>query len=436
MKVWRSFAGQLTSERIVIHNLIVGGGTIFAGLLGVAFQSVFSHRLQPSEYGAVFAMVSLITFIGLPASAFTLVMAREASRDKASGETMRSAALLRKGNMTLLLAGLGLGMILAVLSPFLAQFLLVPTNLLLAAVAGMPFVLAFPLLIGEFQGEQRFLALSLILIGQAAAKLIAALAGGAIWGSFGIVVGISLASALVYAVACLMLSKQLAIRSSKPWLRSSASYLAIILPSTLALAVLLSADILLVKHYFPTRIAGEYSSMAALGRAIFWGSSAVATVLFPKVVFRGAQGIRGSHLVGASLALVAIGGLAALAVLAVGSRALLVAFSGSAYAEVAGYLPWYAIGMIMLGATAVLIATHQSRGTPGFLLLLVPLSLLEPVLLLFLHQSLAQVVLVVDLSMAAAAVALGALYVFQRQFQPERPVPAPQIVNLAGLAET
>jgi O-antigen/teichoic acid export membrane protein len=414
---WRRLSALLKGERIVAHNLIVGGGTIVAGLLGVAFQSLFSHRLQPADYGAVFALVSLITFIGLPASAFTLVMARETSRDRASGQEAPSAALLRNGNRVLLLAGVALALVVALLSPILAQFLLVPANLLLAAAASMPFTLALPLLLGELQGEQRFLAFSTLAVGQAALKLVGAIAFGAVWGPFGIIAGVSVASVVVYVVAVVLVSGKLSLETSLPWFRSAAAYLAVILPSTLALAMLLSADVLLVKHYFPTRVAGEYAAVAALGRAIFWGASAIAIVLFPKVVFRRAQGKGGSHLVGASLLLVAVGGLASLGLLAFSSRWLLIAFAGNAYADVAGYLPWYAIGMVLLGGAAVLIATYQSRGTPGFLALLLPLTFLEPALLFAFHQNLAQVVLAVDVSMGLVFGGLGALYVAQRRIE-------------------
>ena len=65
----RSPFGFLRSESVLAHNIIVGGGTIAAGVLGVAFQSLASHQLRPADYGAVFAVVTLITFIGLPASA-------------------------------------------------------------------------------------------------------------------------------------------------------------------------------------------------------------------------------------------------------------------------------------------------------------------------------------------------------------------------------
>ena len=118
--------------------------------------------------------------------------------------------------------------------------------------------------------------------------------------------------------------------------------------------------------------------------------------------------------------LVAVGGLVGLGLLAIGSRWLLTAFAGNAYAEVAGYLPWYGIGMILLGGIAVLIATHQSGGKPQFLAILLPLTVLEPALLLAFHQNLTQVVVVVDASMACVALPLGALYLFQNAKLPNR----------------
>src|SRR5207253_10784880 len=137
----------------------------------------------------------------------------------------------------------------------------------------------------------------------------------------------------------------------------------------------------LVKHFFSTRTAGEYSAVAALGRAIFWGASGVATVMFPKVVFRRSQGSGSSQLLAVSLGLVAAGGLLGMGLLSLASTWLLSAFAGVAYAGAAGYLPWYAVGMTLLGGVAVLVAIHQSRGRPAFLAVLIPLTILESVLI-------------------------------------------------------
>jgi hypothetical protein len=97
------------------------------------------------------------------------------------------------------------------------------------------------------------------------------------------------------------------------------------------------------------------------------------------------------------------------------SRWILVAFAGPAYAAAAALLPWYGIGMILLGGVAVLIAAHQSTGKAGFLAVLIPLSVLETILLIAFHQTLTQVVQMVDLSMALVLCGLGALYVAQQR---------------------
>ncbi len=431
---WRDVPRALKGERIVIHNLVVGGGTIGAGLLGVAFQSLASHQLRPADYGSVFAVLTLITFIGLPATAFTLLMAQATSQGQASGHQAASATLLRRGNRALMLFGLGLASLLALGSSPLARFLNVPVELLLAAAVGIPFGMALPLLLGEFQGEQRFVGFSLLTIGQAGSKLAGAIGLGLVFGSLGVIAGISLATIATYLVALRLLRRRLAIKPNLPWLRPAARYLAVVLPSTLSLAVLLSADVLLVKHFFPTRAAGEYAAVAAVGRAIFWGATGVATVLFPKVVFRTTQGRSGLPLVGASLVLVAIGGLAAFSLLWATSGWLLAAFAGGAYRGGAIYLRWYALGMAMLGGVAVLIATYQSRGRPGFLAILLPLTILEPAMLLIIHDSLIHVVQVVDAAMGVILVGLGALYLAQSRAMLDTPA-VPDKGSPAMLAE-
>jgi O-antigen/teichoic acid export membrane protein len=422
---FRSLARTLTGERLLAHNLVVAGGTLTAGVLGVAFQSAISHQFRPADYGSVFAVVTLITFIGLPASAFTLLTAREISWDRGAGERKLSSAMLRQGNRSLLLVGFGLAVAIALTSPFLGGLLGVTPQLLLAAAVGIPFGLAAPLLMGAFQGEQRFVTFAGLLAGQAALKLIGALALGYVLGPIGVIAGISLATVLIYLAAATLLRRELSNRARRPWLAPALRYMAIVLPSTLALSLLLSTDVFVVKHYFPTQEAGQYSAVAALGRAIFWGASGIAAVLFPKIVLRNTQSRAGSQLVVLSLILVGLVGLAGFGFLWVGSSWLLTAFAGAAYASASGYLPMYAVAMTLLGGIAVLIAVHQSRGKPGFLLVLVPLALLEPALLLGFHRDLTEVVQILDLSMGLLLGCLALLYWVQERFQVTTAMAAP-----------
>jgi len=392
---------------LLASNLVVVGGSVAAGVLGFAFQALISHQFRPSDYGNAFAAMTLLTLVGLPASALTLLMARETSRDRAVGHTASSAVLLRSGNRTLLAAGVVLGMLFAVGSPVIGAFFSVPAEYIVAVAAYMPVALALPLLMGELQGQQQFLLFSSVGVGQAGLKLVAAIALGLALGPVGVVLGIALAAAMSYSTVFWLLRRRLSIRFSTPWLRLAVHYLALILPSTLALSVLLSADVLLVKHFFTAPEAGEYSAVAALGRAIFWGAAGIAAVLFPKVVFRESQGRSGSRIVGISLGLVVLGGVAALLVLGLVARPLLTAFAGAEYAAGATILPLYAIAMTLLGAASVLIATHQSRARAAFLLVLLPITVAEPVLIVIFHQSLTQVVLVVTLSMMVLVAGLA-----------------------------
>jgi O-antigen/teichoic acid export membrane protein len=420
---------QIKSERLIAHNILVAGGSIAAGVLGFAFQVLISHRLAPSDYGAVFATMSLLTLVALPASALTLLMARETSRDRAAGHSATSAALLRSGNRTLLVVGLVLGLLFAFGSPWIGAFFSVPSEFVLAIAAGMPVALALPLLMGELQGQQRFLSLSSLSVGGACLKLVAAIALGLALGPVGVLLGIAVAATISYAIAFWLLQRRLAVRFSQPWLGPALRYLALILPSTLALSVLLSADVLLVKHFFSAGAAGEYSAVAAVGRAIFWGAAGVAAVLFPKVIHQESQGRSGSRIVAVSLGIVAIGGVAGLAMLGLVARPILTAFAGSAYAAGASILPLYAVAMTLLGGASVLIATHQSRAQATFLSVLLPVTVAEPILIVAFHNSLLQVVWVVTLSMAVLVAGLAILAAGRST--PRISADAPSIVTMA-----
>src|ERR1700737_1699251 len=117
---------RLIGDRFLRHNAIVGSSTLLAGGLGFAFQALISHRLRPSDYAAVFGAMTLLTLLTLPPAALTLLMARETSRDRATGHHAASTALLRDGNRLLIMCGIALALTFGGGSPWIAGFLNVP----------------------------------------------------------------------------------------------------------------------------------------------------------------------------------------------------------------------------------------------------------------------------------------------------------------------
>jgi len=401
-------------DRFLTHNVLVGGSTLLAGALGFAFQALISHRLRPSEYAAVFGSMTLLTLITLPGAAMTLLMARETSRNRANGHFASSTAMLREGNRLLIASGITLALIIAAGSPWIARFLNAPVSLVLAVAASLPVSLALPLLLGEIQGQQRFFSLSVLTSGQAGLKVLAAVALGTVFGPVGVLWGIAIAITVTYLMGWYLLQQKLRSRVGARWLPRALGYLSIVLPSTLALSVLLSADVLLANHFFSKTVAGEYGAVAALGRAIFWGAAGVAAVLFPKVIFQEARGGSGSRIVALSLALVVLGGAVGLLLLSASSKFVLAAFSGTAYQAGAQYLAGYAVAMTLFGCASVLIATHQSRAQRAFLGVLIPVAIAEPLAITVFHRDPIEVVQVLIVSMAALVLGLAVVLLRSR----------------------
>jgi len=406
-----SLRSALSAERLVAHNLIMGVSTIVAGALGFAMQALLSHRLVPTDYGAAFAVLSVLMVILLPANALMLVMARETSRDHAGERSNRSPALMWAWHRYLMLAGFGIAAAGIAGAGWLGQFLNLPVPVIVPAALSVPFGLALPLLLGQLQGRQSFSSLSVLLVGQAALRLVAAVAFAGFYGAAGVLIGVAVGNIAIYLIAIAMVNRFRSARPAAPGeSRRALRSLGVILPSSLALAVLFGTDVLLVKHFFSAGDAGRYAAVAALGRAIFWGASAVGLVLFPKAAVHETRGSSGSHLVLASLGLCLLGGVAGLAILSLGSGFVISAFAGAGYASAGAYLPWYALAMTLLGGASVLVANGQARGRGDFLAVLIPLTLLEPVLIISFHQTLIQVVQVLTLSMGALFGGLVMLY--------------------------
>jgi O-antigen/teichoic acid export membrane protein len=396
--------------------VIVGVSTVVAGALGFGMQALLSHRLAPADYGAAFTVMSVLIMILLPTNALALVVAKEASRDEADPRARHDAAIMWAWHRYLMLGGVGIALLGIAGAPWLAQFFNVSPMVLVPAALSVPFGLAIPLLLGHLQGQQHFRTLALLFVGQAAFRLVLLASLAAAFGAVGALAGVALGNMIVYALAFATVNRTRTTRTPtrREWQVSFGS-LGVILPSSLALAVLLSADLLLVKHFFSNGEAGRYAAVAALGRTVFWGATGIGLVLFPKAVLHVRRGSSSSHLVLASVAMCVLGGIAAWAAFSFGSGLILSIFAGHAYAAAGPYLPWYVLAMTLFSGASVLIGIGQARGDPDFLAILIPATLLEPLLIVRFHQSLTQVLQVFTLSMAALFIGLAVLYVLQER---------------------
>ena len=76
----------------------------------------------------------------------------------------------------------------------------------------------------------------------------------------------------------------------------------------------------------------------------------------------------------------------------------------------ASYIGWYALGMPLLAAVVMLSNTQQSLADLKLLWVLIPGTLIKPLLIYFFHSTLLVVSLMSDISIAAVLVALVVQY--------------------------
>jgi O-antigen/teichoic acid export membrane protein len=395
------------ARRFVTDNIVGGAGSILAGILGFLLQAAITHSLHRQQYGAVFAIVSLIGLL-TPGGAFTTLMSWNASGDlaRSGARTAASAALLKSATNRLLIVGIILALIMCILSPMIGGFLHVPISWVVFGALSAPFGMATPLLVGELQGEQRFGAWATVVAGLAGVKLVLAVILGALFGAGGVLIGLSLASALIFAGALVLVRKALARAEGRPDWGAAGQFLVRTLPANLAITVLLSADVVLVKHLFAPPDAGQYAAVAALGRSTFWAMAGVGGVLFPKVASRAAVGQSITRVVLASVALAGSIGLFGVLVFSFAGREVLQLFAGHNYVDGAAFLGWYSLAMVFWGASVVMINTHQARGRGRLMIVLAPAIILEPTLIWIAHGSLIQVTQMLDIAMGLLFVAL------------------------------
>ncbi|HEX2903784.1 MAG TPA: hypothetical protein VHO01_10060 [Jatrophihabitans sp.] len=251
-------------------------GVTVAGWLGNVLSYLLllaaARSLSSDDYAAVITLINLLLVGSVPSFALQAVAARRVAAGQPAG-------LWRAG----LLVGVGVAVLLLLITPILQAFLRLPSafGLLFVAIA-LPATALQGLCQGVLQGEQRFLGLAVVTFVGIAGKSFAGLLGlllshSATVTMLAIAVGVSAAAAgSVAALAELYRQQAPAWRRLRPLVveagHASHAYGAFLLLSV--------ADVLLARHVLPEHAAAVYAAGSILTKATLWLPQSVANVLF------------------------------------------------------------------------------------------------------------------------------------------------------------
>jgi O-antigen/teichoic acid export membrane protein len=409
---------RLRASAMLKQSLLVFAGSMALNLCGFIAHAIASRQLGVTAYGGLYALISAVLIAALPAAFVAPVVAQLAAEFRALHDDGHLRGLT--DDVTAGFAKLGI-LYVAVATcgaiPF-ARFLHVP-------VWSVPFVGLFAgvlLFVGVLravaQGTQDFVGYALSNSLEGIAKvcgiglLIAAglkLGGG--------MVGFFLGSlcALIYLGTRLRrrYARAQAHSVRYDWRRivhAGAGAAA----ATIALTLMGSADVVLVKHFFDPHAAGLYAAASLGGKILLYVVGFVPTVLLPQAADRHARGARTREVLFGSLLMFVVVALCGLFVFRYFGIDVLHALVGRAFDAAAPLLAAYGLAMALLALTNALtyygIATHRLAFTAP--LLVCTFGTLAAIVAV--HSTLAVVVAIMVAGNAVGAVAVAASLIAQR----------------------
>jgi len=342
-------------------NLWVAGCTTVANLAAYGFNLVLAKPLGKAHFGELSALLAIYLIIQVPGTAMQALVARRiATMSDGGSHSVRSVVTDSIG------IGAVVGVLVMALSPAMHTFLHVQSwwSLFSLALIAIPTTLSFAV-IGILQGQQRFVALGVVVLNVQLARVLAAVIAAKTTAN--------VASAMAWSVACVLVVTAIAVAKvliDNPEASSRMPNLIRTLArdcaSVLVVLVLTNIDILLAQHYLSRDEASEYGAGALVTKMAFWAPAFIATVSFPRLSRPSERhgALRRSAFICGALTVVVVVGAAVMGPFAAN---ILSKISDADYKPVGGILWLFALqgaalAALLLGVYAA-IAVHDRRLT-------------------------------------------------------------------------
>ncbi|MFB3916829.1 MAG: lipopolysaccharide biosynthesis protein [Terriglobales bacterium] len=278
---WREALALLRSEPA--HSRILGGSLVMlfgSGLVSAvnfAYNIAVARLLGPSSFGHAAAIVTLLMLVSAITLSFQLVCAKFVARNVTDGSRAAVYSSLHRRAWKM---GLLLGSALVFASGAVANYLNLPSSSFVIVLAmGVAFYIPLGVKRGGLQGVCAFPRLSINFLIEAIVKFVGAIVLIELgYGVLGAVAAIAVSVVLAYFVP--RAPVELRTRP-EPGVPASFGEGMQAIVFFVGQVVINNIDILLVKHFFAATEAGIYAAVALVGRAVYFFSWSVVSVMFP-----------------------------------------------------------------------------------------------------------------------------------------------------------
>lgn len=278
------------SDRLFRHSFLLMAGGQVVNVCNLLFQSATMRMLSHAEYGTLAAMIGIFVMVGMPLGSFAGTATHFSANFLKQGHVGRVKFMIRRFNRDLTLGTIILVCAALAGCQWVVGFLKLDSAWpFLVTVGGLCFSLYRPAYEGALMGAEAFVRASVIGISWGVSRFgLAVLFMAVGWQSVGALTANSVSFLIALVVAAFSLRSLLGPGRAEPCrLDGVYSYFARYMLAMLGYAVLMSADVVLVKHFFSPDEAGQFSVAAIAARMVVFLPQPILGAMFPKVVSSG-----------------------------------------------------------------------------------------------------------------------------------------------------
>jgi O-antigen/teichoic acid export membrane protein len=384
-------------QKIFKHPLFSGsilmiGGNMFANVINYLYQLIMSKNLGIEGFGelsSVFAIFYIVVIIPISASPSIVKFV-------SSAKSHNEAAFIYKSiNRLIFRLGLGLAVVIFLISPLISSFLKVKVSevLIIAPVVFLSLVTIVNQSL--LQGVLKFWGNVGPNVISAFFKLIFGIIFVAMgWRVFGAVFGVLMGAALAYLYS-LYLTKRFLINLKPKGHFDFGKFLKYSFPVLIfsfSFASYFTTDLILVKHFFPDFNAGIYATLSILGKIIYFAAAPIAGVMFPLVAGRHSRGERYFQLLLVSLLITIFVSLGIVAIYALFPNFIISMFAKGSNLIPAADLIWMGLFICFYTVSFFMMNFFLSIDQVKIVILPLIFAILQIILLWIFHSSLLQVI--------------------------------------------
>jgi len=360
------------------------------------YHLLMARMLTRPMLGELEGTVAFFYIFSVPLNTMALVVIKFTATYKGRGDH-KAIGILHSYFMRIIsIYGVIGSVILLLLSPFIASFLHLSSYYIMLLVVVSFFVSLYTFLgRSMLQGLTDFSGYAVSNTVEAVAKLLFAFLlvtiGLKTTGAFG---AITISIVFSFFVTMWLIRKYKSEKGTFTDQKAVRNYAIPVFLTTLSLTSLFTSDLILVRHFFPGALSGDYSVLSVMGKVIYFAVAPIALVLFPLVSEQHAKGGKHGHFLLYSVLLTGAGASFIVFLYFVVPGFMISMLPGKAYLHIASLLGVFGIFIALYSLLTVssnyFLSTHKIL--PNIFILFG--ALLQIVGIVFFHKDLLQVIAV------------------------------------------